>query len=142
MKIMKYSKNPILPLPEIAYKFFGAETEEDQSKYFNFIPEVDIAEDDNIYQLHVTIPGMKKEDFKIELNNNLLSIGGERKFVNESNTKFYKSIESNYGHFSRSFNLPDKADTAKIEAEYNDGILKINIPKNESQNNLSTILVK
>lgn len=96
-----------------------------------FNPKVDLAEMDNEYEVHVAAPGMKKDDFKIELNDNTLTISGERNFENEEKAKHFHSIETAYGKFARSFQLPKNVEQEKIKASYKDGILVVTLPKNE-----------
>ena len=72
-------------------------------------------------------------NFKIEINDNNLTVSGERKFTNEKKDKNFHSVETNYGSFSRSFTLPDNSDGSKISAKYNNGILELVIPKDENR---------
>jgi HSP20 family protein len=76
---------------------------------------------------------MNKDDFKIDLNDNFLTISGERKLSKEKNEKNFHSIETQYGTFSRSFSLPENVDVNKINAKYENGILAISIPKDEKK---------
>ena len=94
-----------------------------------FVPKVDIIENEKSYELQVAAPGLVKEDFNIELKDNLLTVSGERKFTNEKKEKNYHSIERQYGSFSRSFSLPENVDGEKINAKYNHGILELTFPK-------------
>jgi HSP20 family protein len=84
---------------------------------------------------------MKKDDFKIDLNDNILTVSGERKFKNEKKEGEYYSVETQYGSFSRSFNLPENVDAHKIDAKYVDGILQISLPKDEKKILKQTIKV-
>ncbi|MBA4146254.1 MAG: heat-shock protein Hsp20, partial [Cytophaga sp.] len=104
-------------------------------------PKVDVIENADSFEIHFAAPGLSKEDFKIELNDNVLKVSGERKFSNEKKEKNYHSIETQYGSFSRSFNLPDNVDGAKINARYNNGILELTIPKDEKKVLKQTIKV-
>ena len=106
-----------------------------------FVPKVDIIENEKSYELHVAAPGLSKEDFNIELNKNLLTISGERKFSSEKKDKNYHSIETQYGSFSRSFTLPENVDAEKINARYNNGILELIVPKDEKKMLKNTIKV-
>lgn len=106
-----------------------------------FVPKVDIMENEKAYELHVAAPGLSKEDFNIELNDNYLTISGERKFSNEKKEKNYHSIETQYGAFSRSFTLPENVDSGKINAKYNNGILELTVPKDEKKALKSVIKV-
>jgi HSP20 family protein len=84
---------------------------------------------------------MNKDEFKIDLNDNYLTISGERKFTKEKKDDNYHSIETQYGTFSRSFALPENVDAAKINAKYENGILEINVPKDEKKILKTTIKV-
>ena len=97
----------------------------------SFTPKVDIAEMKNEYEVHLAVPGMKKDDFKIEVNDNMITISGERKFENEEKAKQFHSIETYYGKFARSFQMPKNVDQEKIQASYKDGILVVKLPKGE-----------
>jgi HSP20 family protein len=114
-------------------KFGFNEGERDNEEFENAIwmPMTDILEDDNQYYLNIDLPGIKKEDVKINYNNGLLSISGERKMENvEKNAKYHRA-ERVYGKYYRSFTLPQKIKENEIDAEFKDGQLKISIPKAE-----------
>lgn len=98
-----------------------------------FMPSVDISEDEKQFEVSVALPGMKKEDIKVDLENGRLSISGERKMENQENGKNYYRVESAFGSFSRSFFLPDSVDEDSIEAKYEDGLLNITIQKDETK---------
>lgn len=106
-----------------------------------FVPKVDIIENEKNFEVLVAVPGMKKEDFNIELKDNMLTISGERKFSEEKKDKNFHSIETQYGSFSRSFSMPENVDASKINAKYNEGILELVIPKDEKKALKSTIKV-
>jgi HSP20 family protein len=96
------------------------------------LPAVNIKENTDAFEVEMATPGMAKDDFKIELNNDLLTISSEKK--NESEIKegeTYTRREYSYQSFSRSFNLPKTVDAEKISAKYENGILSITIPKKE-----------
>ncbi len=94
-------------------------------------PLVDITEDDKEYLIKAELPEVKKEDVKLSVHDNVLSISGERKYEKEEKGKKYHRVERAYGSFTRSFTLPDDADAGKVAAEYKDGILKVHLPKSE-----------
>jgi len=94
-------------------------------------PAVNIAETENAFEIELAVPGLKKEDFKINLDKNVLSVSAEKKAENVEEGKKYSKREYSYTSFVRSFTLPEVADQAKIEAEYTDGILKLNVAKKE-----------
>lgn len=96
------------------------------------IPAANIKETENEFELEMAVPGMKKEDFKIELNNGMLSISSEKQSENETKDENGKNItrkEFSYQSFCRSFTLPDMVETDKISAKYENGLLSLNIPK-------------
>lgn len=116
---------------------------ETNSKVVKFLPSVDVVEDEKNYEIQVAIPGIKKEEIKIEFQEGRLSISGERKFEKHENSgKKYHTVETQYGAFKRSFYLPDNIDFEKISAEYTDGILKITVPKDQKKIARTTIEVK
>lgn len=94
-------------------------------------PLVDITEDDKEYLIKAELPEVKKEDVKLTVQDNVLSISGERKYEKEEKDKKYHRVERAYGSFLRSFTLPDDAEGSKVAAEYKDGILKVHLPKSE-----------
>ena len=96
------------------------------------IPAVNIKETENDFEVDMAAPGMNKEDFKIELNNSVLTISSEKQTENE--TKEGKNVtrrEFSYQSFSRSFTLPAIVETDQISAKYENGLLRVNIPKKE-----------
>ena len=114
----------------------------DNTQVQNFIPEVDVLESEKTYELHIAVPGFKKDNFNLEVDDNLLTVSGERKFEEKQEDKTFKSIQTSYGSFSRTFTLPDNVDATKIEAHYNDGILEVIVPKDESKIIKTNIKVK
>ncbi|NOY89417.1 MAG: Hsp20/alpha crystallin family protein [FCB group bacterium] len=97
----------------------------------DFIPRVDISEDDDKIVMEFEVPGMKKDDLKIVVENNVLTVSGERNSKKETKKKNYVRTEMNSGYFCRSFTLPDSVDTEKIDAEYKNGILELKMNKRE-----------
>ncbi|HSI70806.1 MAG TPA: Hsp20/alpha crystallin family protein [Gillisia sp.] len=97
------------------------------------IPAVNIQESDDNFLVAVAAPGKAREDFKIELDNDVLTISSEEKKENETSEKTgrYTRKEFSYSTFKRAFSLPDTVDNQKISASYNNGVLEINLPKRE-----------
>ncbi|MES2064771.1 MAG: Hsp20/alpha crystallin family protein [Bacteroidota bacterium] len=95
------------------------------------VPAVNIAENDNEFHIELAVPGLKKEDFKINLDKNILTVSAEKKSENTEETKKFSKREYSYNSFVRSFTLPDSVDHSKIEADYTDGILKLIVAKRE-----------
>ncbi len=94
-------------------------------------PHVDITEDDKEYVIKADLPEVKKEDIKLTVQDNVMSISGERKYEKEEKGKKYHRVERAYGSFMRSFTLPEDADGSKVNAEYKDGVLNVRLPKSE-----------
>ena len=92
-------------------------------------PSVDIYEDENTLFLSAELPGIDEDSIEIKIEDNTLSLKGERKFEKETKKENYFRIERSYGSFCRSFSLPNYVDHEKIKAENENGLLKITIPK-------------
>ena len=107
----------------------------------SFVPKVDILENTNAFEIQFAVPGLSKDDFKIEVDDNYLTVSGERKLSNEKKDQNYHTVETQYGAFRRSFKLPENVDAAKINAKYNNGILELSIPKDEKKILKQTIKV-
>lgn len=95
-------------------------------------PPVNIKENKGHLEVSTEIPGMKKEDIKVEVRDNVLSISGEKKQQREQKEETFYRIEQCYGKFDRRITLPSKVDASKISAEYKEGILNISLPIAES----------
>jgi HSP20 family protein len=141
MSIIRYNSNDFVPttFSNLVDKFFNESLA--RSGGSSFVPKVDIVENPESFEIHLAVPGLNKEDFNIELNDNYLTVSGERKFTNEKKERTFHSIETHYGSFSRSFSLPENVDAAKINAKYNNGILELTIPKDEKKALKQTIKV-
>lgn len=133
MTLVKYNPKHYRPttFSSLLDKFFD-DTFQGGSQ-MDFTPSVDIAETENAFEVQLHIPGVKKSDVDISVENDLLTISGERNYENESKDKNFHSRESFYGKFSRSFNLPDSVNVDKINARQEDGILFITLPKDEKK---------
>ena len=94
-------------------------------------PAVDIFETEGEIIVKAELPGMERKDITLHLENNVLSLRGERKFEKETKDENYHRIERSYGAFSRSFSIPATVDEENIRAEYKDGVLNIVLPKKE-----------
>ena len=146
MSIVRYNSalNDFVPtsFSNLIDRFFNESVGRAGGSAYSFVPRVDIIEAEKAFEIHVAVPGMNKEDFKLDLNDNLLTISGERKFTKEKkdNNNFH-SIETQYGTFTRSFSLPENVDAGKISAAYNNGILEITVPKDEKKTLKTTIKV-
>ena len=94
-------------------------------------PAVDIFETDGEIVVKAELPGVERSDIALHLENNVLTLKGERKFHKETNDENYHRIERAYGGFSRAFSIPATVDEEKIKADYRDGVLRIALPKKE-----------
>ncbi len=144
MSIIRYNTaNDFAPtsFSNLIDRFFSETSARSGGSSYSFVPKVDVLENEKAFLIHVAVPGVSKEDFKIDLNDNYLSISGERKFDSEKKDHNFHSVETQYGSFSRSFSLPENADAANISAQYNNGILEINVPKDVKKILKSTIKV-
>ena len=95
------------------------------------IPAVNITEHPDEFRLSLAAPGMKKEDFKIDVDGNILTISSEKEENKEDKNKKFTRKEYSYSSFSRSFSLPEEIKQEKINAKYEDGVLKITLPRKE-----------
>ncbi len=134
MAILKYSD----PNTDV----FGKRFSDIMDEFFNdavatrnrsFAPSIDISETDKKYNIDVEIPGMTKDDIDLNIENNRLTISGERKFENEEKNKQFHRVETHYGTFTRSIQLPDNVKPDSINATYKNGILNISIEKSEDK---------
>jgi HSP20 family protein len=145
MSLVRYNStlNDFVPttFSNLIDRFFNESLSRTGGSAYSFVPRVDIVENEKAYEIHVSVPGMNKEDFKLDLNDNYLTVSGERKFTKEQKDKNFHSIETQYGTFSRSFGLPENVDAGKINAKYVNGILEITVPKDEKKTLKTTITV-
>ena len=97
----------------------------------DFSPSINTREGEFAYHIEVDLPGVKKEDVSVQIEDGLLMISGERKIKEEVKEENYYKVESSFGSFSRSFRLPEEADVENIHAESVDGVLEVVVPKLE-----------
>lgn len=147
MSLIKYNSvvNDFVPTSfgHVIDRFFNeSAARSGGSTAYSFVPKVDVFEDEKSFEVQIAIPGMNKEDFKIDINEDRLTISGERKFNKEKKENNFRSIETSYGTFSRTFTLPDNIDINQIEAAYNNGILELTLPKDEKKIVKTSIRVK
>lgn len=103
----------------------------DDGTYGDFWTPIDIVEKDDAYIVEAEIPGMKKEDVKITIENNVLTIQGEKQQKKDEKDQNYRRSERVFGSFIRSFSLPSSVKVNEIDAKYQDGVLRITLPKAE-----------
>ena len=136
MALVRY--NPWTTLPTLQDRinrlfedaFPAAEGREDVG-LFEWRPMVDTYEKDDAIMIKAELPGVKKDDISIDVNNGVLSIKGECSHEDDVNEENYYRRERFYGKFQRAFTLPDNADPDKIEAGFKDGVLEVKVPKTE-----------
>lgn len=114
---------------------FGGETSKDKELLTrqDWSPRVDIIENPETYQIHAELPDVKKENMKVDFDNGVLTLSGERRAEYEDRKDRIHRVERSYGSFMRSFSLPSDADGERIEATYRDGVLKVKVPKFNEQ---------
>jgi len=113
-------------------EFFRGDVLADESFFArDWTPAVDIVENNDNYILRAELPGMSKDDVKITLENNLLTIRGEKKNESEKKEGNYHRVERSYGSFERSFTIPGTIKADNIDAQYKDGVLTLTLPKAE-----------
>lgn len=107
-----------------------------------FTPRVDVLEKTTAFELHMALPGLKKEHISIEVDGDKLTVSGERKMRETKEGEKHHMVENFYGKFSRTFTLPEHVNKTSIEAEFADGILTLQLPKVEVKETKNTITIK
>lgn len=121
--------------------FFNDDLESTLDRFFRntaapgaaFAPAVDLHETEDAYVIEADLPGMKKDDINIEVLEDTVTIQGVRNDETEEKRENYHRIERHRGEFKRSFRIPGGFDASAVKAEFNDGVLKLNLPKQEVQ---------
>jgi HSP20 family protein len=108
---------------------YGPESGNEALTTTNFAPAVDVYEDEHNVTLKIEIPGIDEKDVDVRIENNTLTVHGERKFEKEEKEENYRRVERQYGSFTRSFTLPTTVDFEQVQANYDKGVLKIKLPK-------------
>jgi len=110
--------------------FGGLNTEADSPlTTASFVPAVDVYEDEKKVVLKLEVPGIEEKDLDVKVENNTLTVSGERKFEKEEKEENFRRVERRYGSFTRSFTLPNTVNTEDINASYDNGVLKIRLGK-------------
>jgi HSP20 family protein len=119
------------PFRELASFFenFSEPTGKGQLTAGSFVPPVDVYEDEHNLVLKLEVPGLSEDDLNVSVENNTLTVQGERKFEKEEKEENFHRIERRYGSFVRTFKLPNTVDAEKVDASYDKGILKITLAK-------------
>ncbi|MDY0076235.1 MAG: Hsp20/alpha crystallin family protein [Bacteroidales bacterium] len=129
MNLIRFNQHPVSMLSELMEDFDRNWLRSSETR--PMMPAVNISENEDGFVLDLAAPGMQKSDFKINLDNNVLSISSEKQDENEEKSEKYSRREFCYSSFSRSFTLPKSINYDKIKADYKDGVLKVNLPKRE-----------
>jgi HSP20 family protein len=108
---------------------YGPEGPEDALTTTSFAPPVDIYEDEHNITLKLEVPGIDEKDIDVRIDNNTLTVHGERKIEKEEKEENFRRVERQYGSFARSFTLPSSVDPGQVSADYNQGVLKIKLTK-------------
>ena len=140
MTLVKFKER----FPSFLDEVFGGdmfETPTNSSWMNSTVPAVNVKENETNFELELAVPGMKKEDFKIELNENILGISSESQEEHVEEKEKYSRREFSYRTFRRTFTLPEHVDESKISASYVDGVLKISIPKKEEEKQSASRLI-
>jgi len=111
------------------YDSFRADSPEDALTTTSFAPPVDIYEDEHTITLKLEVPGIDEKDIDVRVENNTLTVHGERKIEKEEKEENFRRVERQYGSFTRSFTLPSSVDTGQVSADYEKGVLKIKLAK-------------
>jgi HSP20 family protein len=108
---------------------YGPEGREEPLTATSFAPPVDVYEDEHNVTLKIEVPGIDEKDIEVRIENNVLTVHGERKFEKEEKEENFRRVERQYGSFTRTFTLPTTVDAEKVSAHYDKGILKVALPK-------------
>ncbi|PYS20359.1 MAG: molecular chaperone [Acidobacteria bacterium] len=111
------------------FQDYGRAGQDELTTTGSFVPAVDVYEDEHKVTLKLEIPGINQEDVDVRLENNTLTVRGERKFEKEEKEENFHRIERRYGSFARSFTLPSTLDSENVQASYDNGVLKIELAK-------------
>ena len=110
---------------------YGSEGREEALTTSTFAPPVDVYEDEHNVTLKIEVPGIDEKDIDVRIENNTLTVHGERKFEKEEKEENYRRVERQYGSFVRTFTLPQTVDQDSVQADYEKGLLKIKLAKRE-----------
>ena len=108
---------------------YGPEGPEEALTTTSFAPPVDIYEDEHTITVKMEVPGIDEKDIDVRIENNTLTVHGERKMETEEKEENFRRVERQYGSFTRSFTLPSSVDSGQVSAHYDKGVLKINLAK-------------
>jgi HSP20 family protein len=108
---------------------YGTEGGEEALTSTTFAPPVDVYEDEHSVTLKIEVPGIEEKDIDVRIENNTLTVHGERKFEKEEKEENFRRVERQYGSFTRTFTLPNTVDHENVQADYDKGVLKVKLAK-------------
>jgi HSP20 family protein len=116
-------------LNRLFHESYSGQGQDEALTTSSFAPAVDVYEDEHQVTLKIEVPGIDEKDIDVRVENNTLTVHGERKIEKEEKEENYRRVERHYGSFTRTFNLPQTVDSEKVSANYDKGVLKITLPK-------------
>jgi HSP20 family protein len=128
---MSIVKRNNLIFPSLLNDFMGPDWLGGIDKWNTTVPAVNIKDNEKEFELELAVPGVKKDDFTVEVDHDVLTISSEMKSENEETKDNYTRKEFSYSSFKRAFTLPETVDGSKIDAKYEDGILRLTLPKKQ-----------
>ena len=134
--------DPFKEIRELERRIYNTLPAVENNNISTFTPSVNTREDSKGYYIEVDLPGVKKENINIDLNDKVLTISGERKFKEKVKKENYYKIETAFGKFERSFSIPEDADIENIEAKNENGVLEVFIPKIKKETPKKRIKIK
>lgn len=131
--------DPFKQMRDLERSFYNYPSNEGVS---GFVPVVNTREGESAFHIDVDLPGVQKDDIKVDVEKDVLTISGERKTKDEVKEEDYYKVETSFGKFTRSFTLPDNADIENIEAKSLDGVLEVVVPKLDESRNKKAISIQ
>ncbi|KER10338.1 MAG: heat-shock protein Hsp20 [[Candidatus Thermochlorobacteriaceae] bacterium GBChlB] len=138
--LVKFNQSPLTQIDRVFDEMFRSPFQTVSPEFGGF--KVDISEDDKAIYIEADMPGMKKEDIKVSVERDMLTIRGERKQESEKKDKNYHRIERFYGSVARSFTLGENVSRDNIDGEFKDGVLRLTLPKVEPVKNTKEIMLR
>ena len=126
------TRRPTANLFKFYNPFFAPQHTTDDVDGYDWVPSVDISETENGYEIRAELPGVAKDDLHVSVEDNRLTLSGEKRQEKADDTQNYRRIERRYGSFQRRFTLPSEVEIDDIKAEFTDGVLTLSIPKSEA----------
>lgn len=131
MNLITRPRRILSDIPSLFSSFFDYDWFNADSQWLSRVPATNIKEQDGTYTIEMAVPGMSKKDFHIDVENGMLTVSSEKEEESKEDKKHYRRREYNYHSFSRSFSLPESVKADDIKAKYEEGVLKLSIPKKE-----------